>query len=72
MSRFGLLTTHQHSRPGKNHSSETLIWLNPLKGMQGYEPIQRGMQTAMPSLSHFGSAHDFESLLQLENILLNA
>ncbi len=52
--------------------SKKLIWLNPLKGMQGYEPIQVGMQAALPSLNHFGSAHNFSSLLELENILLDA
>jgi len=49
--------------------SKKLIWLNPLKGMKGYEPIQIGMKTALPSLNHFGSAHNFNSLLELENIL---
>ena len=49
--------------------SKKLIWLNPLKGMKGYEPIQMGMKTALPSLNHFGSAHNFSSLLELENIL---
>ena len=52
--------------------SKKLVWLNPLKGMAGYEPIQRGMQTAMPALNHFGSAHNFDSLLQLENLLIDA
>ena len=49
--------------------SKKLIWLNPLKGMKGYEPIQMGMKAALPSLNHFGSAHNFNSLLELENIL---
>lgn len=52
--------------------SKKLIWLNPLKGMDGYEPIQMGMKTAMPSVSHFAAAHNFESLLNLEKILSNA
>lgn len=52
--------------------SKKLIWLNPLKGMAGYEPIQRGMSTALPMVSHFSSAHNFDSLLQLENILTDA
>jgi uncharacterized protein with von Willebrand factor type A (vWA) domain len=52
--------------------SRKLIWLNPLKGMAGYEPIQRGMQAALPALNHFGSAHNFNSLLELENILVHA
>ena len=52
--------------------TKKLIWLNPLKGMQGYEPIQRGMKAALPSLNHFGSAHNFESLLTLEKLLKDA
>ena len=40
--------------------------------MEGYEPIQRGMKAALPELSHFGSAHNFNSLLELENILMDA
>ena len=52
--------------------SKRLVWLNPLKGMNGYEPIQEGMKTALPALDHFGAAHNFASLLELENILINA
>jgi len=52
--------------------TKKLIWLNPLKGMQGYEPIQMGMKAALPSLNHFGSAHNFESLLTLEKLLQDA
>lgn len=52
--------------------SKKLVWLNPLKGMQGYEPIQQGMKAALPALSHFGAAHNFDSLLDLENILIDA
>lgn len=52
--------------------SKKLIWLNPLKGMEGYQPIQRGMQAALPSVTHFSSAHNFKSLLNLEKILTDA
>ena len=52
--------------------SKKLVWLNPLKGMRGYEPIQEGMKTALPALDHFGAAHNFASLLELENILQDA
>jgi len=48
-----------------------LVWLNPLKGMQGYEPLAKGMKAAMPELDRFESAHNLESLLELENILSN-
>lgn len=49
-----------------------LVWLNPLKGMQGYEPLAKGMRTALPKVDNFASAHNFESLLALENILAHA
>lgn len=52
--------------------SKQLVWLNPLKGMEGYQPVQQGMQAALPAVSHFSSAHNLNSLLQLEKILSNA
>ncbi len=52
--------------------TKKLVWLNPLKGMEGYLPIQKGMEAALPQLDEFRSAHNLESLLELENILANA
>jgi len=52
----------------KRRSKKT-IWLNPLKGMKGYEPLARGMKEALPSIDDFQTAHNLESLLALENIL---
>ncbi len=49
--------------------TKQLIWLNPLKGMEGYEPVQRGMSSALPYVDEFHSAHNLESLLELENYL---
>lgn len=46
-----------------------LIWLNPLKGMQGYEPSARGMHEALPYIDYFKSAHNLESMLELEELL---
>ncbi|MEL6720576.1 MAG: VWA domain-containing protein [Bacteroidota bacterium] len=48
-----------------------LIWLNPLKGMQNYQPIQQGMSAALPELDIFQSAHNLDSILELENFLQN-
>jgi uncharacterized protein with von Willebrand factor type A (vWA) domain len=39
-----------------------LIWLNPLLGNPNYEPLTRGMATALPFLDHFAAAHNLESL----------
>ena len=51
--------------------SRKIIWLNPLKGMKDYEPVQRGMKVALPCVDDFRSAHNLNSLLELENILVN-
>jgi len=48
---------------------KTLIWLNPLKGMKGYQPIQKGIINVMPHLDEFESAHNLDSLLKLEKLL---
>ena len=50
---------------------KTLIWLNPLKGMQGYQPIQKGIVNVMPHLDAFESAHNLDSLLKLEKLLMD-
>ncbi|MCB0567140.1 MAG: VWA domain-containing protein, partial [Phaeodactylibacter sp.] len=46
-----------------------LIWLNPLKGMRGYEPTAKGMSAALPEIDVFNSAHNLNSLLELEKYL---
>jgi uncharacterized protein with von Willebrand factor type A (vWA) domain len=50
--------------------SRRLIWLNPLLGSPGYEPLTQGMQAAIPHLSVFASAHNLDSLRALERHLL--
>jgi len=52
--------------------SKKIIWLNPLKGMKDYSPIARGMGAALPMIDKFGSAHNLESLMQLEKYLIDA
>jgi len=46
-----------------------LIWLNPLLGSPGYEPLTLGMQAALPHLSVFAPAHNLASLRALERWL---
>ncbi|WP_342406502.1 VWA domain-containing protein [Brevibacillus sp. FSL K6-2834] len=38
-----------------------VIWLNPLLDVPGYEPIARGMRTALPYIDIFASARDLGS-----------
>lgn len=47
-----------------------IVWLNPLLGRDGYQPIAGGMQAALPLVNLFASAHNLESLMQLENELI--
>jgi uncharacterized protein len=49
-----------------------LIWLNPLLGLEEYEPVTRGMSAALPYIDVFAPAHNLESLLQLEKHLMVA
>lgn len=46
-----------------------LIWLNPLLGREGYEPLAQGMCCALPYLDAFVPAHNLNSLLALEPLL---
>jgi uncharacterized protein with von Willebrand factor type A (vWA) domain len=39
-----------------------LIWLNPLIGSPGYEPLTRGLQAALPHVDDFLSVRDMASL----------
>ena len=46
-----------------------VIWLNPLLGDPRYEPIQRGMEAALPYVDVLAAAHDLESLERLLPLL---
>jgi uncharacterized protein with von Willebrand factor type A (vWA) domain len=46
-----------------------LIWLNPLLGLEQYQPTALGMAAALPSVDVFAPAHSLESLLLLEREL---
>ena len=46
-----------------------LIWLNPLLGAAGYEPLTRGIQAALPHVHDFLPVHNLASLEDLANRL---
>jgi uncharacterized protein with von Willebrand factor type A (vWA) domain len=50
-------------------ASRRLIWLNPLLGSATYEPLTRGMQTALRHVDDFLPAHNLETLEQLAGYL---
>ena len=48
---------------------QKLIWLNPLLGSESYQPLCRGIKTALPHLDYFLPAHNLESLGKLVELL---
>jgi uncharacterized protein with von Willebrand factor type A (vWA) domain len=50
-------------------SARRLVWLNPLKGTAGYEPLTRGMAAALPHVDDFLAAHNIEALDELGRLL---
>jgi uncharacterized protein with von Willebrand factor type A (vWA) domain len=46
-----------------------IVWLNPMLGWPGYEPVARGMAEALPHVDLFAPAHNLESLARLEPYL---
>lgn len=46
-------------------SCHRLIWLNPLLGSPGYQPLTLGMQAALPFVDDFLPVHNLASLEQL-------
>jgi uncharacterized protein len=49
--------------------SHRLIWLNPLLGSEGYEPVTRGMAAALPHTDDFLAAHNLQALDELGGLL---
>jgi uncharacterized protein with von Willebrand factor type A (vWA) domain len=47
-----------------------LIWLTPLLGMEGYQPLTKGIQAALPVIDVFAPAHNLDSLLDIERLLV--
>jgi uncharacterized protein with von Willebrand factor type A (vWA) domain len=47
-----------------------VIWLNPLMSNPGYQPLCRGMRTALPYIQVFAPAHNLASLMELEEHLV--
>jgi uncharacterized protein len=50
-------------------SSHRLIWLNPLLGSEGYQPLTRGMAAALPHCDDFLAAHNLQALDDLGRLL---
>jgi uncharacterized protein with von Willebrand factor type A (vWA) domain len=52
-------------------SCHRLIWMNPLMGAPGYEPLTLGLQAALPFVDDFLPAHNLANLEALGVLLLD-
>ena len=50
--------------------AKRLVWLNPLLGRADYAPVAAGMQAALPYLDLLAPAHNLQSLMRIEEMLL--
>lgn len=50
-------------------SCERLMWLNPLLGSPGYQPLTRGIRRVLPFIDDFMPVHNLASLEQLGRLL---
>ncbi len=46
-----------------------IVWVNPLKGDERYQPLARGMSAALPFVDLFVAGHDFSSLESFASVL---
>ena len=59
-----------HTEMNRLHKScHRLIWLNPLMGFEGYEPLTLGMQAALPFVDDLLPVHNLHSLEQLGHVI---
>ena len=52
-----------------HRSCRRLIWLNPLLGAPGYQPLTQGMRAALPYIDSFLPANNLDSLIALGQAL---
>ncbi|MEJ7840113.1 MAG: VWA domain-containing protein, partial [Thermomicrobiales bacterium] len=50
-------------------SCRRLIWLNPLLGAPGYQPLTQGIRAALPYVDHFLPIHNLKSMEGLAHLL---
>lgn len=58
----GEMTLLEREMEKLKNSVNRLMWLNPLLGMPDYQPIDRGMRTALPHVEDFLECHNLEQL----------
>jgi uncharacterized protein with von Willebrand factor type A (vWA) domain len=52
-----------------SRAAYAVVWVNPLKGRPGYEPLSGGMRAALPCVDRFLPGHNLRSLEELAGAL---
>jgi uncharacterized protein len=61
------LLAHELARLSR--AAYAVVWVNPLKGKPGYEPLSGGMRAALPFVDRFLPGHNLRSLEELAGAL---
>ena len=46
-----------------------IVWVNPLRATDGYQPLAKGMAAALPFVDEFVDGHSFASLDALTAVI---
>ena len=68
----GDVTTLRDEMARLRRRSHAIIWVNPLKGSEGYEPLAAGMAAALPYVDVFLPGHNLHALEALADALRDA
>ena len=49
--------------------AHAVVWVNPHKAREGYQPLTGGMQAALPSVDHFVSGHSLAAFETLSGVI---
>ncbi len=52
-----------------SRAAARIVWVNPLRGTPGYQPLARGMAAALPYCDRFVDGHSLAALEQLAELL---
>jgi uncharacterized protein with von Willebrand factor type A (vWA) domain len=49
-----------------------VVWMNPHRGIVGYQPVQQGMAAALPSVDDFVAGHSLAAFADLIEVVAHA
>ncbi len=55
-----------------NRIAHRVVWVNPHRGKQGYEPVQQGVMAALPYVDDFLAGHSLATYAELVEVVASA